>query len=142
MLLLVLKIIAGISLLPFLLAFIASLMIRMRIPRENPLGVPWDKVALYTDKTVEPASDLIKKFKLYSTGIISAVGMIIFGFAIPHFLPPESYKNIDLHYYLTLGIGVIGGAVVGLLTANLVFIFNGLKCLREIRDLLKDRNSD
>lgn len=81
----------------------------MHIPRENPLGVPWDKVALYTANTVEPASNLIKKFKLYSTGLISAVGMIIFGFVEPHFLPPEAYKNIDLHYYLTLGIGTIGG---------------------------------
>jgi len=109
MFLLILKIISGISILPFFLTLITSLRIRMRIPRVNPLGVPWDKVALYTANTVEPASNLITKFKLHSTGLISAIGMIILGFAVPYFSPPEAFKNIDMFYYLTLGIGTIGG---------------------------------
>lgn len=112
MIVLILKIVAAISLLPFILVSIISLRLRWRIPSRNPLGVPWDQVALYKlDGSVTSASGLIKHFKMTSTGLVSAIGMIILGFVVSWIESPDAFKNIDMYYYLTFGSGLLGGWV-------------------------------
>jgi len=108
--LLILKILAGISLIPFVPVGFTSLKIRSWIPPTHPLGVPWSMVALFKpDGSTEKASELIKKFKLYCNGLISATLMIILGFILPMITPPETFKDVNTHYYTTLGIGLVGG---------------------------------
>ena len=109
MIVLALKIFAGVSLLPFIGVFITSMKIRLRIPPTNHIGVPWDQVALYGQNGIMPASRLISVFKRGSTGLICAIGMIAFGFIVPMIQPPEAFKDVNLHYYLTLGVGLLGG---------------------------------
>ncbi len=110
MIILILKILAGLSLLPFLFIFLVSLKIRLHLPSKNYLGIPWNQVALYKpDGFAWPASELIRHFKINSTGLISAVGLIILGFVTPWIFPPEAIKHPDLQYYLTLGIGLFSG---------------------------------
>lgn len=109
MFLLILKIAAGISLLPFLLVFIASLITRLRIPPHNPTGFSWEQVGIYKeDGSVTAASGLIKSLKRHSKVLISAVGIIALGFIFP-IVQPDAFKNIDQYHYLTLGIGFVAG---------------------------------
>lgn len=119
MIILILKIAAGISLIPFVLIAISTIRIRIQLmgPRgaANPSGVPWDRVALYGG--LIPASELILLFKANSIGLLSAIAIIIFGFAGPH-LPGLAFKNLDLFYYISLGPGLAGGWIAAPMCAR------------------------
>ncbi|MBU4204763.1 hypothetical protein KKE19_02400 [Patescibacteria group bacterium] len=115
MMILILKILSGISLVPFLFIFFVSALILLRLPQarlERYDGLSFDKVALVgRDGSVEPASKLIKKLKQRTLGLASATAVIIMSFFIT-FFHPETLKNPDMHWYLTFGLACVGGWLI------------------------------
>ena len=108
----ILKILSAVSLLPFVFVFLVSVMILLRLPTarlERYGGLPWGQIALLgRNHYIQSASNLISRLRGRTWGLLSAIGVIIMGFAIPYF-SPESIKDPKMFSYLNFGMGFGGG---------------------------------